>query len=61
MQYVNKIFMPFQRLHSDKYEGTGIGLSTVQRVVQRHGGDIWVESAPGKGTAFYFILTAKNS
>jgi signal transduction histidine kinase len=60
MQYVNKIFMPFQRLHSEQYEGTGIGLSTVQRVVQRHGGNIWLESAPGKGTAFYFTLTAKN-
>jgi signal transduction histidine kinase len=58
-EYADKLFMPFQRLHCD-IEGTGVGLSTVQRVVQRHGGDIWVDSTPGQGTAFYFTLAAHS-
>jgi PAS domain S-box-containing protein len=57
MNYANKLFDAFQTLHSPKeYPGTGIGLAVVKRIIQRHGGKVWAQSAPGQGAAFYFTL-----
>ena len=58
MEYADKIFKPFHQLNRDEYIGTGVGLATVERVVQRHGGKVWVDSQLDKGATIYFTLAA---
>jgi light-regulated signal transduction histidine kinase (bacteriophytochrome) len=54
-----KIFEPFVRLHSSRdFPGTGVGLAIVNKIIQKHNGKIWISSEPGKGTTFYFVLSA---
>ena len=62
MRFADRLFGAFQRLHSaSEFQGTGIGLVSVRRIVRRHGGEIWAQAEPGKGASFHFTLAPRGT